>query len=88
MKTLFNRCMDVIDSNYAPADRMFTSEDEIKYVSELMGLEELSYWDMRNLRDMWVALNRNKDYHTDDKASLRFRSVVAIIDHQMFNKSI
>ena len=86
MKTLFNRCMDVINSGYAPKDRMFTSEEEINYVSEIMGLNELSVWDLKNLRDMWVALNGNDDYLKDGNAILRYRSVVAIIDHNIYNK--
>lgn len=78
--------MDVINSGYAPKDRMFTSEEEINYVSEIMGLNELSVWDLKNLRDMWVALNGNDDYLKDGNAILRYRSVVAIIDHNIYNK--
>ena len=84
--SLFDRCLKVIDANYVPQSRMFTSKEEIDYISELMGFSELDVWDMNNLRDMWVSINSNNDYHKDANATLRFSSVVAIIDHKIFNK--
>ena len=80
-KSLFNRCREVIDVNYVPANRHFTSNEEIKYVSDLMGLNELSSWDLQNLRDMWVLLHSEMDRHSDKLNYERYMSVIAIIDN-------
>ena len=83
-KSLFNRCRAVIDADYSPKHRIFTSKEEIDYVSDLMGLDELDDWDLQNLRDMWVLLNMDVDYN-DEKAFKRSQSVVAIIDNKKYN---
>ena len=84
-KTLFNRCQAVIKANYLPKDRHFTSTEEIKYVFELMGLSELSVWDLQNLRDMWVLLHSEIDTRHNDVNYQRFQSVIAIIDNAKYN---
>lgn len=83
-KSLFNRCRAVIDANYSPANRMFTSNEEIEYVSELMGLDELDKWDLQNLRDMWVMMHNEIDIRNSEINYQRFSSVVAIIDNKMY----
>lgn len=85
-KSLFNRCRAVIDANYSPANRMFTSNEEIEYVSELMGLDELDKWDLQNLRDMWVMMHQEIDPMLSNGVAnyQRFSSVVAIIDNKMY----
>lgn len=65
---------------------MFTSNEEIEYVSELMGLEELDKWDLQNLRDMWVMMHQEIDPMLSSGVEnyQRFSSVVAIIDNKMY----
>lgn len=84
-KSLFNRCQAVIDAKYLPKDRHFTSFEEIKYVSKLMGLSELSAWDLQNLRDMWVLLHTEMDTRHNDIISQRFKSVIAILDNAKYD---
>lgn len=84
-KSLFNRCQAVIKANYSPKDRHFTSIEEIKYVSELMGLSELSVWDLQNLRDMWVLLHSEIDTRYNDVNYQRFQSVIAILDNAKYD---
>lgn len=84
-KSLFNRCRAVIDANYSPANRMLTSNEEIEYVSELMGLDELDKWDLQNLRDMWVMMHNEIDIRNSEINYQRFSSVVAIIDNKIYS---
>lgn len=85
-KSLFNRCQDVIDANYLPKDRHFTSFEEIKYVSKLMGLSELSAWDLQNLRDMWVLIHTDEMFSNGSKFNYqRFNSVIAVLDNAMYD---
>lgn len=84
-KTLFNRCRAVIDAGYKPENFHYTSKEEIEYISKLMGFDELSSWDLQNLRDMWVALHTNIDTRNNIDNDLRFRSVIAIIDNAKYN---
>lgn len=84
-KSLFKRCQAVIDANYSPKDRHFTSFEEIKYVSDLMGLSELSAWDLQNLRDMWVLLHTEMDTRNNDINYQRMQSVIAIIDNAQYD---
>jgi hypothetical protein len=80
-KSLFNRCQAVIDDNYLPKDRHFTSLEEIEYVSKLMGLSELSAWDLQNLRDMWVLIHTDEMFSKGPKFNYqRFNSVIAVLD--------
>lgn len=83
-KSLFNRCKVVIDADYVPSDKYFTSIKEIEYVSELMGLSELSKWDLQNLRDMWVLLHSEMDTRNND-INQRMQSVIAIIDNAQYD---
>lgn len=83
-KSLFNRCRAVIDANYSPANRIFTSNEEIEYVSYLMGLDGLDKWDLQNLRDMWVMMHNEIDIRNSEINYQRFSSVVAIIDNKMY----
>ena len=84
-KSLFNRCRAVIDAGYKPENFHYTSKEEIEYISKLMGFDELSSWDLQNLRDMWVALHTNIDTRNNIDNDLRFRSVIAIIDNAKYN---
>ena len=84
-KSLFNRCRAVIDADYSPKHRIITSKEEIEYVSDLMGIDELDGWDLQNLRDMWVLLNDDVDYK-DEKAFKRYMSVTAIIDDAKYKR--
>ena len=85
-KSLFNSCQAVIDSNYLPKDRHFTSCEEIKYVSDLMGLSELSAWDLQNLRDMWVLIHTDEVFSKGAKFNYqRFNSVIAVLDNAKYD---
>lgn len=85
-KSLFNRCQDVIDANYLPKDNFFTSLEEIKYVSDLMGLSELSAWDLQNLRDMWVLIHTEEMFSNRENFNhQRFNSVIAVLDNAMYD---
>lgn len=78
-QTLFNRCIAVMDSNYQPANRLFTSTEEIEEITKLMGLNELDAWDIQNLRDMWVMLeNSNRQ---------QYQSVIAVLDYVKYNNN-
>ena len=78
--------MSVIDAGYSPANRMFTSKDEIEYVSELMCLSELDSFDLQNLRDMWVLYHNQVDIRDNEVNYKRFQSVIAIIDNEIYSK--
>lgn len=81
-ETLFQRCRKVIESNYYPKDRHFTSKEEIDYINKLMKLDELNSFDLQNLRDMWVLLNSDGEKTREEE--LRYYSVIAIIDDKIY----
>ena len=73
--------------DYTPADRYFTSENEIKYISNLLGLNDMTVEEMRDMRNMVVIYYRHlvsglkEKNETWDKYWNGMMSVTAIIDH-------
>ena len=72
---------------YTPVDKQFTSNEEIKYISDLLHLEEMDVETMSSLRNIVVlyydelrnGLNRNSRKWEDYWQGML--SVTAIIDH-------
>ena len=86
-KTLFNRCRAVIDAGYKPENFHYTSKEEIEYISKLMGFDELSSWDLQNLRDMWVALHTNIDTRNNiDNDEIKEYFLKSILDQKNYSK--
>lgn len=74
--------------DYVPADRHFTSQDEIKQIDRHFGLTEMKRYDLQNLRDMAVLWY---DAQMNDRSNPKFwdymyamQSVVAVIDNFLY----
>ena len=73
--------------NYTPADKHFTSNSEIDYISTILGLKFMDVEEMREMRNMVVIYythlmentSRNNPQYDDYMQGMM--SVTAVIDH-------
>lgn len=89
---LFPNLMKLKD--YSPKDRMFTSEEEMKMVSDTLMLDKCSEDDLHNYRDLctsiWVC--RYMDTRNDPKKSGEIMngmmSITSVIDHHLMSMGV
>ena len=85
-KTYYQLLSEIKD--YRPADRHFTSADEIAMLAGHFGLDDMSLFDLQNLRDMAVfffgeiadSLRENGNKEESYRALDAMMSVTAVID--------
>lgn len=74
-------------TNYTPKDKHFTSEKEIKYITDLLALNEMDVEEMREMRNMVVLYYRHlidgliRGSELWEKYWQGMMSITAIIDH-------
>lgn len=89
MKTNFQMICDF--KEYAPANRRFTSQDEIAKIAAHFELEGKSVLDLQNLRDMVVLVYTNwldaAERNCEDFRPIMsaMQSITTVIDHYKYN---
>lgn len=93
MTTRTNFQMIYSFKEYAPAQRGFTSSEEIAEIADHFDLDKMSVLDMQNLRDMVVLLYRewsrsareNSNWDEFDRLTDAMQSITTVIDHYKYN---
>lgn len=86
---VFKQFLKVQDElkNYTPEDEHFTSNNEIKYISNLLALNEMTVEEMRDMRNMVVLYYRHlldgliRGSELWEKYWQGMMSITAVIDH-------
>lgn len=80
MRTNFQMVVDFKD--YMPAQRGFTSNEEMQRIAEHFHLAEMTALELQNLRDFVVLWYRGE--HMSDKFEAML-SITAVIDHYKYS---
>ena len=80
MRTNFQMVVDFKD--YMPAQRGFTSNEEMQRISEHFGLANMTTLELQNLRDFVVMFYRHESMRDKFEAML---SITAVIDHYKYS---
>lgn len=73
----------VVDfKDYMPAQRGFTSKEEIEKIAEHFGLANMTALELQNLRDFVVLFYRSDNMRDKFEAML---SITAVIDHYKYS---
>lgn len=70
--------------SYAPADKFFTSHEEIKKVSEAMNLQDLEREQYRACRNSVVKFYSELESNTANNYMTSMMSVTAVIDSYIY----
>lgn len=77
---------------WTPADKHFTSEEEMDQIASNFELAGRSRLDLQNLRDFvvlcyhgWLEYSRENDIDLFDKQMAAMQSITAVIDYYKYN---
>jgi len=80
MRTNFQMVRDF--SDYMPADRHFTSREEMDRIADHFHLAEMTTLELQNLRDFVVLFYTSNDNLSDKRVAMY--SITAVIDHYKY----
>lgn len=90
MRTNFQMISDMIE--WSPADKHFTSQEEMDQIASHFELAGRSRLDLQNLRDFvvlmyhgWLQDSRENDMDLFDKQMAAMQSITAVIDYYKYN---
>lgn len=89
-RTNFQMIVDMME--WTPADKHFTSEEEMNQIASNFELAGRSRLDLQNLRDFvvlcyhgWQQDSRENDMDLFDKQMAAMQSITAVIDYYKYN---
>ncbi len=89
-RTNYKMVTDMME--WSPADKHFTSQDEMDVIASNFELVGRSRMDLQNLRDFvvlcyhgWLEFSRENDMDLFDKQMAAMQSITAVIDYYKYN---
>lgn len=90
METFYQR-IKKLDEKYTPRKRGFAMNEEIELIKSTLELEELSVFDLRNIRDMTVlyfSASEEGDVHERIQNMDKLSAITTVIDSILFTKGV